>query len=94
MFTVEYIIILVVSSIAIFEGFIIYYSLKRLNIYESILAELMDIIDYIKTQMDILDNKGTYRSDDEVGFFWEAIKNMSDILGGLFEQQQEEEDGS
>ena len=92
MISVDNIIIIVLSSIVIFEGFIIYYSLKRLNVYETLLSELMDIIDYIKAQMDILDSQGTYRSDDEVGFFWEAIKNMSDILGGLFEQQEEQDD--
>ena len=93
MISVDHIVIIVLSSIVIFEGLIIYYSLKRLNIYESLLSELMDIIDYIKAQMDVLDSQGTYRSDDEVGFFWEAIKNMSDILSGLFDQQ-EEQDGS
>ena len=38
--------------------------------------------------MNIIDSKGTYRSDDEVGFFWEAIMNMSDILSGLFEEEE------
>lgn len=90
MFTVDYIIITVLSLIVIFEGLIIFYALRRINAYEQIFTELIGIIDYIKNQMNILDAKGTYRSDDEVGFFWEAIKNMSDILTGLFEEEEQD----
>jgi len=88
MFIVDYGLIIVLSLIVIFEGMIIFYALRRINAYEQIFTELLGIIDYIKNQMNIIDSKGTYRSDDEVGFFWEAIMNMSDILSGLFEEEE------
>ena len=89
MFIVDYGIVILLSLIIIFESMIIFYALRRINAYEQIFTELLGIIDYIKNQMDIIDNKGTFRSDDEVGFFWEAIKNMSDILTGLFEEEED-----
>ncbi len=91
MFLVDYGVVILLSLVIVFEGMIIFYALRRINVYEQIFTELVGIIDYIKAQMDIIDNKGTFRSDDEVGFFWEAVKNMSNILSGLFDK---EEDGN
>ena len=84
MFLVDYGVVILLSLVIVFEGMIIFYALRRINVYEQIFTELVGIIDYIKAQMDIIDHKGTFRSDDEVGFFWEAVKNMSNILSGLF----------
>lgn len=91
MFTVDLSIIIVLSLVIIFEGMIIFYALRRINVYEKIFVELIGIIDYIKEQVDIIDNKGTFKSDDEVGFFWEAITTMTNILNGLFENEKEED---
>jgi len=89
MFLVDYGIVIILSLVVVFEGMIIFYALRRINVYERIFSELVGIIDYITNQMDIIDSKGSFRSDDEVGFFWEAIKNMSDILGGLFDKEED-----
>ena len=91
MFTVDTIVILFLCLIIIFEGMIIFYALRRINAYEQIFTELIGIVDYIKNQMDVLDSQGTYRSDDEVGFFWEAITTMANVLDGLFENEKEED---
>tara|TARA_R100000030_G_scaffold87444_1_gene71164 strand:+ start:191 stop:484 length:294 start_codon:yes stop_codon:yes gene_type:complete len=91
MFIVDLSIIIVLSLVIIFEGMIIFYALRRINAYEKIFVELVGIIDYIKEQVDIIDNKGTFKSDDEVGFFWEAITTMANILNGLFENEKEED---
>ncbi len=90
MFLVDYGVIILLSLVIVFEGMIIFYALRRINVYEQIFTELVGIIDYIKAQMDIIDHKGTFRSDDEVGFFWEAVKNMSDILSGLFDKEEDD----
>ena len=90
MFLVDYGVIILLSLVIVFEGMIIFYALRRINVYEQIFTELVGIIDYIKAQMDIIDHKGTFRSDDEVGFFWEAVKNMSDILSSLFDKEEDE----
>ena len=50
----------------------------------------------IKHQLKIIDNKGHFEADDEVGFFFEEIKQLSQELDNLFETEvddgnQEEE---
>ena len=81
MFLVDYGVVILLSLVIVFEGMIIFYALRRINVYEQIFTELVGIIDYIKAQMDIIDHKGTFR----------AVKNMSNILSGLFDK---EEDGN
>ena len=39
-----------------------------------------------------IDNKGTFKSDDEVGFFFDYLKELNKGLADLFEQQGQGED--
>ena len=39
-----------------------------------------------------IDNKGTFKSDDEVGFFFDYLKELNKGLSDLFEQQGQGED--
>ena len=41
--------------------------------------------------MKIIDDKGTFESDDEVGFFFQEIKATQDILDSVFETDNSEE---
>ena len=81
------IIIIILSAVVIFEGLLVYFSLKRISQYERIIAEVDSIIEYITEQVKALDSKGTFKSDDEIGFFWEAIMTMSKLLNNLFEKE-------
>ena len=81
------IIIIILSAVVIFEGLLVYFSLKRISQYERIIAEVDSIIEYITEQVKVLDSKGTFKSDDEIGFFWEAIMTMSKLLNNLFEKE-------
>jgi len=73
-----------------------FYALKRINKYEDIILNFNNTIDLIKHQLKIIDNKGHFEADDEVGFFFEEIKQLSQELDNLFETEvddgnQEEE---
>tara|TARA_R100000008_G_C3586229_1_gene172551 strand:+ start:3847 stop:4125 length:279 start_codon:yes stop_codon:yes gene_type:complete len=81
------IIIIILLAVVIFEGLLVYFSLKRISQYEKIIAEVDNIIEYITEQVKVLDSKGTFKSDDEIGFFWEAITTMSKLLNNLFEKE-------
>ncbi len=79
-----------------FLGVISFYALKRINKYEDIILNFNNTIDLIKHQLKIIDNKGHFEADDEVGFFFEEIKQLSQELDNLFETEvddgnQEEE---
>ena len=81
----------VLSIILIFLGMLVYYSLKRITIYEEIILNFNNTIDLIKHQLKLIDERGTFESDDEVGFFFEEIKQLGENLGELFETEVDDE---
>jgi hypothetical protein len=71
-------------------GFTTYNLLKKNEAQEDILASYMtylnkmsDIVDFSDKKMKEIDAKGSFKSDDEVGFFFEQIKALQDILNSF-----------
>ena len=75
-----------VSSITL-----VYFSLKRINEYEGLILEFQRIIEFATTKMKQVDARGHYEADDETGFFFEQLKQLQELLNGIFENEQEEE---
>jgi len=73
-------------------GAITYYALKRINNYEIIILNINDTIENIKHQLKLIDDKGHFESDDEVGFFFEGIKQLGLELEQLFETEVDDEE--
>ena len=69
----------------------VFYALKRINTYEEIILNFNNTIDLIKHQLKLIDEKGTFESDDEVGFFFEEIKQLGENLGELFDTEVDDE---
>ena len=67
-----------------------FYALRRINEYENIILNISNTIESIKLQLKVIDDKGTFESDDEVGFFFEEIKQLGKDLDNLFETEVEE----
>ena len=67
-----------------------YYSLKRINQYEGLIIEFQNIIEFATTKMKQVDAKGHYESDDETGFFFQQLKELQELLNGIFENEEEE----
>tara|TARA_Y100001980_G_C14219020_1_gene75782 strand:+ start:254 stop:496 length:243 start_codon:yes stop_codon:yes gene_type:complete len=65
---------------------LIYYSLKRITTYEEIILQINDKIEYVNAQLKLIDEKGTFEADDEVGFFFQELKEVGKILDNLFEE--------
>ena len=40
------------------------------------------------------DSKGHYESDDETGFFFQQLKELQELLNGIFENEETEENSS
>ena len=73
-------------------GAITYYALKRITNYEIIKLHINDTIENIKHQLKLIDDKGTFESDDEVGFFFDGIKQLGEQLEELFETEVDDEE--
>ena len=80
--TILFFLISVVSTI------LVYFSLRRINNYENL------IIEFATTKMKTVDATGHYESDDETGFFFQQLKELQELLNGIFENEEAEENSS
>ena len=83
---------ILLGIIASISGAITFYALKRINKYELIILNINDTIENIKHQLKLIDDKGTFESDDEVGFFFDGIKQLGEQLEELFETEVDDEE--
>ena len=70
---------------------LVYFSLRRINQYEGLIIEIQNIIEFATTKMKQVDAKGHYESDDETGFFFQQLKELQELLNGIFENEETEE---
>ena len=83
----HYIITIILGIVATFFGVVIFYALRRINSYENIILNISNTIESIKLQLKVIDDKGTFESDDEVGFFFTEVKQLGTELEQLFETE-------
>ena len=76
--------------IGIVSTTLLFFSLKRINQYESLIVDFQTIIEFATTKMKQVDSKGHYESDDETGFFFQQLKELQELLNGIFEKETEE----
>ena len=79
--------IIILSVIVIALGYTTYNLLRKFEKQEDILAGYLDYLDKLSRVIEVSDEKlkqidarGTFESDDEVGFFFQQIKGLQDIL--------------
>ena len=58
--------------------------------YEEIILQVNDKIEYVNAQLKLIDQKGTFEADDEVGFFFEELKEIGKLLDNLFEEVEDD----
>ena len=79
--------IIILSVLVIALGYTTFNLLRKFEKQEDILAGYLDYLDKISRVIEVSDEKlkqidarGTFESDDEVGFFFQQIKGLQDIL--------------
>jgi hypothetical protein len=79
--------IIILSVLVIALGYTTYNLLRKFEKQEDILAGYLDYLDKISRVIEVsdeklkqIDSRGTFESDDEVGFFFQQIKGLQDIL--------------
>ena len=86
--TILFFLISVVSTI------LVYFSLRRINNYENLIIEFQQIIQFSTEKMKQVDTRGHYEADDETGFFFEQLKELQELLNGIFENEEIEENSN
>ena len=81
------ILILILSFLVVGLGFTTINLLKKNEKQEDILVgylqyldKISQIIEFIDTKLKDIDHKVSFKSDDEIGFFFEEIQNIQKVL--------------
>ena len=84
---IETILISSLSVLAVILGFTTFNLMRKNERQEDILAEYLNYLDQLSKTIEISDKKlkeidraGTFKSDDEVGQFFDSIQKIQDIL--------------
>ena len=84
---IEIVSISVLSVLVVILGFTTFNLLRKNEKQEDILAEYLNYLDRLSKTIDASDKKlkeidqaGTFKSDDEVGQFFNSIQKIQDIL--------------
>jgi uncharacterized membrane protein YukC len=79
--------IIILSIAVVVLGYATFNLLRKNEKQEDILAGYLNYLDKISRIIEVsdkrlkdIDARGTFKSDDEVGFFFQAIKQLQDIL--------------
>ena len=79
--------VIILSIAVVILGYTTFNLLRKNEKQEDILASYLVYLDRISRVIEVSDNKlkdidarGTFKSDDEIGFFFQAIKQLQDIL--------------
>lgn len=84
---IETIVISTLSVLVVILGFTTFNLMRKNEKQEDILAEYLNYLDRLSKTIDASDKKlkeidraGTFKSDDEVGQFFDSIQKIQDIL--------------
>ena len=79
--------IIILSVAFVVLGYTTFNLLRKIEKQEDILSSYLTYLDRISRVIEVsdkklktIDAKGTFSSDDEVGFFFQQIKGLQDIL--------------
>jgi hypothetical protein len=83
----ENIVFVILGGLVIILSFTTWNLLKKQEKAEDILAGYLDYLDKLSRTIEVsnnkmkeIDSKGTFASDDEVGFFFQTIKDLQSIF--------------
>ena len=84
---IEIVLISSLSVLVVILGFTTFNLMRKNEKQEDILAEYLNYLDGLSKTIDASDKKlkeidraGTFKSDDEVGYFFKSIQDIQDIL--------------
>ena len=72
--------IAILSALLIVSLFAIWNLMKKNEILEDFIAKQSEAIDYCDKRLKTIDDKGSFVADDEVGWFFQNIKDIQEAL--------------
>lgn len=79
--------VIILSVLVVLLGFTTFNLLRKnekaedvINSYQGYIMDVTHTVDFIDKRLQEIDDKGAFKSDDEVGFFFERIKMLQATL--------------
>ena len=72
--------IAILSALLIVSLFAIWNLVKKNEILEDFITKQSEAIDYCDKRLKTIDDKGSFIADDEVGWFFEKVKEIQEAL--------------
>ena len=76
---------IILGLVVLTEGYVIWNLIRKTELLETWVEEFTQRIETVQTDLKVIDDKGAFEADDEVGTIFEQIKetvNKLDILIG------------
>ena len=78
--------------VSLFSSITLLYALRRINQYENLILQFQNIISLSTEKMKTIDDSGHFEADDEVGFFFQQLKDIQFLLNDVFESEKTTKD--
>jgi len=81
-------IILAIETVAfIVEGYVIWNLMKKTELLETWVEDFTQRIETVQTDLKVIDDRGAFKADDEVGTIFEQIKETVNQLDNLIGEE-------
>ena len=74
---------IILGLVVLAEGYVIWNLNKKTEMLESWVEDFTQRIETVQTELKVIDNKGMFEADDEVGSIFEQIKETVNELDNL-----------
>ena len=76
---------IILGLVALTEGYVIWNLIRKTELLETWVEDFTQRIETVQTDLKVIDDKGAFESDDEVGTIFEQIKEtvnqLDDLIG-------------
>ena len=78
---------IILGLLVLTEGYVIWNLIRKTELLETWVEEFTQRIETIQTDLKVIDNKGAFEADDEVGTIFEQIKETVNKLDNLIGEE-------
>ena len=76
---------IILGLVVLTEGYVIWNLIRKTELLETWVEEFTQRIETVQTDLKVIDNRGAFEADDEVGTIFEQIKEtvnqLDDLIG-------------
>ena len=78
---------IILGLLVLTEGYVIWNLIRKTELLETWVEDFTQRIETVQTDLKVIDNKGAFEADDEVGSIFEQIKETVNQLDNLIGEE-------